>query len=135
MHGTNRKNENETLETYSETLPYGARIKPDATRTGTTTKFRVGPVTLYITVNGRPPLEVFAKCDEGHQAEADGLAEMASLALQYGCPASVVAAHLRFRRYAPHGAPGQSCSISDAIGQAIEEAGSVSKGGFDDARM
>jgi len=64
--------------------------------------------------------EVFAKCDEGHQADADGLSEMASLALQYGCPASVVAKHLRHRRYPPHGNPGQPCSISDAIGIAIE---------------
>ena len=98
------------------------RTKPPTDRSGQTQKLRVGPVTLYVTVNGRPPIEVFAKADEGHQPEADGLAEMASLALQYGCPAGVVAAHLRYRRYEPHGGPGQPCSISDAIGAAIEEA-------------
>ena len=95
------------------------RTRPPTTRTGTTTKYQVGKVTLYVTVNGTPALEVFAKADEGHQAEADGLAEMASLALQYGAPADVVAAHLRHRRYPPHGGPGQPCSISDAIGRAI----------------
>ena len=95
------------------------RHRPETTRTGTTSKVCVGPVTLYITVNGQPPIEVFAKCDEGHQADADGLAELASLALQYGCPASVVAEHLRHRRYPPHGGPGQPCSISDAIGREI----------------
>jgi len=96
------------------------RTKPPTTRSGTTTKYRVGPCTVYVTVNGQPPLEVFAKADDGHQAEADGLAEMASLALQYGSPPEVVAAHLRHRRYPPHGGPGQPCSISDAIGRAIE---------------
>ena len=96
------------------------RTKPPTTRSGTTTKYRVGPCTVYITVNGQPPLEVFAKADDGHQAEADGLAEMASLALQYGSPPEVVAAHLRHRRYPLHGGPGQPCSISDAIGRAIE---------------
>lgn len=89
------------------------------TRRGTTTKYKVGTLSLYVTVNGSPPLEVFAKADNGHQAEADGIALMASLALRHGCPAEVVSRHLRFRRYDPAGGPGQPCSISDAIGRAI----------------
>lgn len=92
------------------------------TREGTTRKMRVGPVTLYVTVNGNPPIEVFAKADEGYNAEADGMCIMASLALRHGAPAETVARHLRFRQYPPHGGPGQPCSISDAIGRAIEEA-------------
>lgn len=92
---------------------------PVTRRGGTTTKYKVGVVSLYVTVNGSPPLEVFAKADNGHQAEADGIALMASLALRHGCPAEVVARHLRYRRYDPAGGPGQPCSISDAIGRAI----------------
>lgn len=92
---------------------------PVTRRGGTTTKYKVGAVSLYVTINGAPPLEVFAKADNGHQAEADGIALMASLALRHGCPAEVVARHLRFRRYDPAGGPGQPCSISDAIGRAI----------------
>ncbi len=92
------------------------------TRHGRTTKFRAGPVSLYVTVNsdGGKVREVFAKASDGHQAEADGLALMASLAMRSGCQAETVARHLRFRRYEPAGGPGQPLSISDAIGRAIE---------------
>jgi len=93
-------------------------------RTGRTHKTRVGPVTLYVTVNrdGEGKIrEVFVKADEGNNAEADGLAIMASLAMRHGCPPETVARHLRFRQYPPHGLPGQPCSISDAIGRVIED--------------
>jgi hypothetical protein len=93
------------------------------TRAGRTHKIRVAAVSLYVTVNrdeSNAIREVFVKADEGHNAEADGLAIMASLAMRYGCPPDVVARHLRFRRYEPHGGPGQPCSISDAIGKVIE---------------
>ena len=92
-------------------------------RTGRTHKMPVGTVTLYVTVNRDADgvvREVFAKADEGHQPEADGLADLASIAMRHGAPAAVVARHLRHRRYPPHGGPGQACSISDAIGLAIE---------------
>lgn len=98
------------------------RKKLPATRKGNTTKYTVGGVTLYVTVNGAPPAEVFCKADEGCQGQADALAEITSLALQHGCPADTIVAHLRHRRYAPCGGPGQPCSISDALGRAIEAA-------------
>lgn len=94
------------------------------TRRGRTHKMQVGVVTLYITVNRDDSgnvREVFCKADEGHQAEADGLAELSSLLLQHDCPPEKLVRHLRFRRYEPHGFAGQPCSISDAIGRAIEE--------------
>lgn len=92
-------------------------------RSGRTHKVRVGDVSLYVTVNRDDAgqiREVFVKADEGHNAEADGLAIMASLALRHGCPVDVVARHLRFRRYPPHGGPGQPLSISDGIGKVLE---------------
>lgn len=92
-------------------------------RAGRTHKLKVGAVSLYVTINRDADgvvREVFAKADEGHQAEADGLALMSSIAMRYGAPAAVVAKHLRYRRYEPRGGPGQPCSISDAIGLAIE---------------
>lgn len=98
-------------------------IAMPGTREGRTHKLKVGNVTLYVTVNRDEAgaiRELFCKADEGHNAEADGIALMASLALRHGCPPDVVVRHLRFRRYPPHGGPGQPCSISDAIGKAIE---------------
>jgi hypothetical protein len=101
-----------------------SRQQLESDRTGHTHKMKVGPVNLYITVNsdraGRI-LEVFSKADEGYNAEADGLSIMASLALQHGAPVECVVRHLRHRRYPPHGFAGQPCSISDAIGQAVEK--------------
>lgn len=104
------------------------RLTP--TRSGKTHKLVVGPVELYITVNHGDegqPLEMFTKATEGYQAEADGLSILISLALQYGAPAAVVAKHLRHRRYAPHGLPGQPCSISDALGRVLEAEGKEGK--------
>ena len=96
-------------------------MKP--TREGKTHKKQVGKVSLYITVNRDDAgtiREVFAKADDGHTAEAEGLCIGASLAMRHGCPAETVARHYRHRRYPPHGGPGQPCSISDAIGQVLE---------------
>ena len=90
------------------------------TRTGATTKYRIGPCTVYVTVNGTPPLEVFAKADEGWQGWADVLCELASVALQSGTKPWLVARHLRHHRIEPEGGPGQPCSVPDAIGRAIE---------------
>lgn len=98
--------------------------KLPAIRRGRTTKYKVGGVSVYVTVNihdGRVR-EIFSKCNLGYQGWADCIATMASLALRSGCPAETVARHLRFRRYEPAGGPGQPCSISDAMGRAIEEA-------------
>ena len=100
------------------------RTRLPATRQGKTTKYHVGKVTLYLTVNrtsNGQPLEVFGKADEGHQGEVDGLCILASLALQHGCPAGTIARHLRHRRYPPEGIAGQPCSLSDAIGRVLEQ--------------
>ncbi len=102
------------------------RVKMPTDRSGLTHKIQVGKVTLYVTLNldaeGKVR-EVFCKSDEGHQAESDGLAGLVSIALQGGPYAEVldrVVKFLRFRRYPPHGGPGQAISISDAIGRVIE---------------
>ena len=98
---------------------------PDVRR-GKTHKLKVGACTLYLTVNPSAdgsPLEIFGKADEGHQGEVDGLCILASLALQYGCPAATIARHLRHRRYSPEGIAGQPCSLSDAIGRVLEGGG------------
>ena len=103
----------------------GERMRLPHTRQGQTHKVMVGTVALYITVNvddNGNPIEVFAKADEGHQADADGLAELSSVLLQYGCPVDVVIKHLRYRKYPPQGTVGQPCSISDAIGRMLEQA-------------
>lgn len=105
-------------------------MKP--TREGKTHKATVGKVSLYITVNRDDAgtiREVFAKADEGHTAEAEGLCIGASLAMRHGCPAETVARHYRHRRYPPHGGPGQPCSISDAIGQVLEKEAREDAGG------
>jgi len=93
-------------------------------RQGLTRKIAVGEVTLYITVNrdaNGAVREVFTKADQGEQANADGIAELSSLLLQYGCPVAKLVEHLRFRRYEPSGCIGQPCSISDAIGMVLED--------------
>jgi len=107
-------------------------IPMPTTRPGRTRKMTIGAVSLYVTVNrdlAGGIREVFAKADDGHTAEAEGLCIMASLAMRHGCPADTVARHLRHRRYPPHGGPGQPCSISDAIGQAIETESKQTEGG------
>lgn len=101
------------------------RTRPPVTRFGTTSKYMLGNLALYVTVNrdenGRI-IEAFGKAGDGHQAELDGLCLLASLCLQHGTDPLLIARHLRYRRYPPHGGPGQPCSISDALGRAIEDA-------------
>ena len=98
------------------------RTKPPRTRNGHTTKYQVGVCTVYVTVNGSPPLEVFAKADEGWQGWADVLAETVSIALQSGTDTALLVRHLRHHRMEPEGMAGQPASIPDAIGRAIEAA-------------
>ena len=99
------------------------RQRLPATREGKTVKTKVGPVTLYITVNkiDGKITECFCKADQGEQPNADGLAELSSMLLQYGCPVKELVQHLRYRRYPPEGTVGQPCSISDAIGKVLED--------------
>lgn len=108
----------------SEDKSIGTITNLPTTRMGRTHTCHVGEVTLDVTVNrdwDGSIRELFIKASDGYSGEADGLAIMASLALRHGCPPEVVARHLRFRRYPPHGAPGQPISISDAIGRVIEK--------------
>jgi len=100
------------------------RQRLQATRPGQIHKVEVGEVTLYITVNRDEDgeiMEVFVKADNGYNGDADGLGELSSLLLQYGCPVAKLVEHLRFRRYEPSGCIGQPCSISDAIGMVLED--------------
>ena len=100
------------------------RQRLPATRKGKTIKIQVGPCTLYITINRNADgaiREIFIKADQGEQPHADGLAELASLLLQYECPVKKLVQHLRYRRYPPAGCIGQPCSISDAIGMVLED--------------
>jgi len=93
-------------------------------RQGKIHTIELGPVTIELTVNkddeGRV-LELFSKCTDGYQGEVDGMCIPASLALQYGCPVSVMAEKLRWRACEPHGGPGQPKSISDGIAIVLEE--------------
>ena len=99
------------------------RTKPPTTRTGRTTKYQVGTCSVYVTVNGSPPCEVFCKAGDGWQGWADVLAELASIALQSGTDPALIVRHLRHHRMEPEGGPGQPASIPDAIGRATEAAG------------
>lgn len=94
-------------------------------RNGTITTVQVAHVALHVTVNrdakSGKPFEVFAKANPfEHQGEVDGLCILSSLALQHGCPAETIVKHLRHRRYAPEGGPGQPKSLSDAIATVLE---------------
>ena len=105
-----------------------------ATRKGQTHKIDLADkVTLHVTVNRDENgniMEVFAKADQGFNGDADGLGELSSLLLQYGCPVDKLVQHLRYRRYEPSGCIGQPCSISDAIGMVLEdEQTEMEKGG------
>jgi len=94
-----------------------------ATRYGRTHKVMVGPCSVYVTANTDATGalgELLAKADEGNQGVADGLCDLASLAIQHGAAPATVARHLRHHRYPPEGFAGQPKSISDAIGLVIE---------------
>ena len=82
-------------------------------------------MSAYLTVNcdeHQNPREVFGKADDGWTPHLEDCCIPSSLALQYGCPAAVLADKLRFRRgYPPEGVAGQaqSLSLSDAVGKAV----------------
>jgi len=98
------------------------KLPPD--RKGFTKTYHVGKVEMDVTVNfdeAGVPREVFAKSDL-HQGEVDGLCILASLALQHDTPPETLVKHMRYRRYGVEGNIGEPCSLSDAIGRALEEA-------------
>jgi len=104
------------LETSVNALP--------PVRRGITRRCRVSTVTLYITINRDSSgniCEIFGKADEGYNAEVDGLCILASIAIRHGASPLLIAKHLRHRKYTPRGIAGQPCSISDAIGKALED--------------
>ena len=100
------------------------RRKPETTRHGLTRKMTLAKVEVYATLNrdkdGRP-IELFAKATEGWQGWVDVLCETASLAMQYGCPLSVLARHWRGHRFPPDGIAGEGSSVPDAIARWLEE--------------
>ena len=98
---------------------------PDTRLTGRTVKVKIGDLSVFIIVNKDEHgnvMECFAYERKGHQGELDGLAGLASIALQHGTPIEKVVEFLRYRRYAPEGGIGQPSSLSDALGRALEQA-------------
>ena len=99
------------------------RAKLPSKRHGTTRKFAVDMVRLYVTINrdhrGRI-CEMFAKATHGHQPHMDGICLFASLAMQHGAEPQDIAAKLRHTRHEPAGIVGQPKSLTDALGVALE---------------
>jgi hypothetical protein len=100
------------------------RQRLPATRHGQTHKIRLGATTLYVTVNrddAGHAREMLVKADNGHQGQADVLAETASLYLQRGGELEELLRHWRGHRYDPQGGPGQGASIPDAIARRLSK--------------
>lgn len=103
------------------------RRKLPETRRGQTTKLTLSGsdqgrlvVDVYVTVNvcarTLTPMEIIGKATKGFQGHVDPLCTIASIALQHGVPATLIAGKLRGQRYMPEGGLGQPASIAAAIG-------------------
>lgn len=100
------------------------RHKLPTDRTGQVHKLKLGAASLYVVVNldeNRNPRECFGYGDDGVKAELDGLCGLVSIALQHDTPLERIVRFLAFRRYPPHGGPGQPVSVSDALARVLRE--------------
>jgi hypothetical protein len=79
---------------------------PDLRR-GRVHTLKFGVSSIHITVNRDQRgavREMFAKAEDGLQSELEGYCLLASIAMQYGCPATVIAQKMEFRKHGNAGA-------------------------------
>ena len=97
--------------------------KPETTRFGNTHKVKIGPLTMYLTVNRDAAgqiIEVFGKSDEGYQGHVDMACRLVSLGIQGRADIETVIRHMSHDKTEPVGGLGQPSSIYDGIAKVLE---------------